>query len=364
MKRQILKDFELTEISGVDRPAQPTAKATIIKRHEIEKEHKTEGGETFPASDYAYVPDKNKPSTWKLRLTSTPGGDPDPRIVGAAVAALGAGYRGNKVEIPAADKPAVIGRVRAAWHKANPDKDPAELPDVLRKNTSGMEDDTMSELDDLKTQVADLTKKLEESEAIAKMSDDEKMYMAKMSPEDKAKFMSMSAEERKKKMGMMKRDDESIEVAGQTVSKSVVGDAMFEILKAQDAQLKANQDAIAKAQDAALTATLTKRADDEFGHLVGKSEDIAELLKAAGSMSETAKTTLEAIMKSAEEMASKAFTKRGISNGGDVEKSATEKVDTLAKAYATEKSVDYATAYTHVLNANPDLYTEMQKEGN
>ena len=45
---------------------------------------KTEDGEVFPASDYAYVPDPEKPSTWKLRLTSTPGGKPDSRIVGAA----------------------------------------------------------------------------------------------------------------------------------------------------------------------------------------------------------------------------------------------------------------------------------------
>lgn len=294
MKKQILKDFELTEISGVDRPAQPTAKATIIKR-----------------------------------------------------------------EIPSED----ISDIGREGINADSDKDPADLPDVLLDKTSGMEDDDMSELDDLKTQVADLTKKLEESEAIAKMSDDEKMYMAKMSPEDKAKFMSMSAEERKKKMGMMKRDDESIEVAGQTVNKSVVGDAMFEILKAQDAQLKANQEAIAKAQEDALMATLSKRADAEFAHIPGKSEEIAGVLKYAATMPENVKATFESIMKSAEEMASKAFEKRGIKTGDDVEKSATDKVDTLAKAYAAEKNVDYASAYAHVLNANPDLYNEMQKEG-
>lgn len=97
---------------------------------------KTEDGKKFPASDYAYVEDPSSPSTWKLRLTSTPGGDPDPRIVGAAVAALGKGFRGNKVELPADAKPKVVAKVRAAWLKANPDKTEQDLPSVLKASSS------------------------------------------------------------------------------------------------------------------------------------------------------------------------------------------------------------------------------------
>jgi hypothetical protein len=93
---------------------------------------KTEDGESFPASDYAYVPDPDMPSTWKLRLTSTPGGDPDPQIVGAAIAALGKGFRGNKVQIPADALGKVKAKVRAAWKKANPDKDEDQMPEVIK----------------------------------------------------------------------------------------------------------------------------------------------------------------------------------------------------------------------------------------
>lgn len=94
---------------------------------------KTDGGKCYPASDYAYVPDPESPSTWKLRLTSTPGGDPDPGIVGAAVAALGpGGFRGNRVQIPAADLPKVKAKVRAAWKKANPDKSADEMPATIK----------------------------------------------------------------------------------------------------------------------------------------------------------------------------------------------------------------------------------------
>jgi hypothetical protein len=98
----------------------------------------TVDGQCFPATDWAYVPDPESPSTWKLRLTATPGGDPDPRVVAAAVAALGpGGFRGQRVEIPAEDLPAVIRRVRAAWKRAFPDRDPEEMPDVLRQAAEG-----------------------------------------------------------------------------------------------------------------------------------------------------------------------------------------------------------------------------------
>jgi hypothetical protein len=93
---------------------------------------KSEGGRPFPARDYAYVPDRNKPSTWKLRLTNVPGGSPDARIVGQAVAALGRGFRGNKEEIPPEALPAVKAKVRRAWLEANPGKKPEDVPRVIR----------------------------------------------------------------------------------------------------------------------------------------------------------------------------------------------------------------------------------------
>ncbi len=91
---------------------------------------KTEGGRRFRAGDYAYVPDREKPSTWKLRLTNTPGGPPDRRIVGAAIAALGPGFRGQKVQIPRAALAAVKRKVLAAWRKLHPGQ--TNFPSVLR----------------------------------------------------------------------------------------------------------------------------------------------------------------------------------------------------------------------------------------
>jgi len=97
---------------------------------------KTENGKKFGPGDYAYVPDASKPSTWKLRLTSTPGGKPDAGHVGAAAAALGPGYRGHKVFLPKGARQAVIAKVRAAWHSANKGKPDDEMPDVLKNSRS------------------------------------------------------------------------------------------------------------------------------------------------------------------------------------------------------------------------------------
>jgi len=101
---------------------------------------KTEDGKDFPAGDYAYVPDAEKPSTWKLRLAATPGGGPDAGIVGAAMAAFSpGGFRGNKVEIPEEAMAATKAKIRAAWKKVHPDMDPEKDMPRHMKEISGQD---------------------------------------------------------------------------------------------------------------------------------------------------------------------------------------------------------------------------------
>jgi len=91
---------------------------------------KTEGGVKFPRQAYAYVPNPDEPSTWKLRLWESPSLKVTAKQVGMAVAALGAGFRGNKVEIPASDRAKVVAKVRAAWHSVHEGGE--QLPPVLK----------------------------------------------------------------------------------------------------------------------------------------------------------------------------------------------------------------------------------------
>ncbi len=94
---------------------------------------KSEQGGDFPASAYAYVPDPEKPSTWKLLLWDSPDGKMSAAQVGRAIAALGpGGFRGNPVEIPEKNLSEVKAKVRAAWKKANPDKQDADMPEAIK----------------------------------------------------------------------------------------------------------------------------------------------------------------------------------------------------------------------------------------
>lgn len=147
-----LEDFVFTGAAILDRHTAAYANTAMVAAADTGgKAYKTEAGKKFPASDYAYVPDRTKPSTWKLRLTSTPGGKPDPKIVGMAVAALGKGFRGNKVRIPASARAKVKARVRRAWKQANPTAKPDEMPQGLKgaaelfMEVLSMADDVMDE---------------------------------------------------------------------------------------------------------------------------------------------------------------------------------------------------------------------------
>ena len=56
---------------------------------------KREDGQDFPAEAFAFVPDKEKPSTWKLRLWDSLEEKETAAQIGRAVAALGpGGFRG------------------------------------------------------------------------------------------------------------------------------------------------------------------------------------------------------------------------------------------------------------------------------
>lgn len=78
--------------------------------------YKTEDGKQYPAQAYAYVPDPQSPSTWKLRLWESPELKVTRAQLGRAAAALSpGGFRGNRVEIPADDLPKVKAKIRAAY---------------------------------------------------------------------------------------------------------------------------------------------------------------------------------------------------------------------------------------------------------
>ena len=103
---------------------------------------KREDGEDFPEAAFAYVPDPESPSTWKLRLWDSLDERETAAQVGRAVAALGpGGFRGNRVEIPESDLPGVKRRVLDAWLQTHPDETREDAPTVLKGYGYEMKDD-------------------------------------------------------------------------------------------------------------------------------------------------------------------------------------------------------------------------------
>lgn len=135
-KKNRIFDIVLDEVSLVDKGANQGAHVILMKRDEAfnKQATKREEGEDFPAKAFAYVPDPEKPSTWKLRLWDSIAEKETAAQVGRAVAALGPGFRGQRVQIPSEDLPAVKNKVLAAWLKVNEGKTRADAPAALTKS--------------------------------------------------------------------------------------------------------------------------------------------------------------------------------------------------------------------------------------
>lgn len=306
---QELKELELHEVSLVDHPANssvddsgkkvPRARVALFKRDSTEeviqnfesltKEEqdeftkaihgKTQGGVTYPKSDFAYTPD-DVPSHWKLRLTKTPGGNPDPGIVGAAVAALGKGFRGNKVSIPSSDMPSVKAKVLAAWKKANPDKGGEELPNVLKGRSM-----TLAELEVqvtkqegiLATITAENNILKQERDLVIKMSKKQRKAYASMSPDMQKEFMA-GDDEKKKSMcnsAMQKLKEKAAEdsmdealksefaKAGTTRRMQMIADQLKKMEKEADAEGGSNEDMMDKKKGKKKAATGSQDDDED-----------------------------------------------------------------------------------------------------
>jgi len=79
---------------------------------------KTEEGTNFRASDYAVVPDPEKPSAWKLRLAEGRSGNFTVAQVARAITAMQpGGFRGQRVQLVGDQKGQAVSRIGAAINK-------------------------------------------------------------------------------------------------------------------------------------------------------------------------------------------------------------------------------------------------------
>jgi len=122
---RIKKIVELCqELLSSDEPAEDQIKKATKEADDTliwlktQEAMKTEDGVQYPQVAFAYAPDPDTPSGWKLRLWEDPEKKVTRKQLGAAAAALSpGGFRGQKVQIPSTDLPAVKRRIRAEYRK-------------------------------------------------------------------------------------------------------------------------------------------------------------------------------------------------------------------------------------------------------
>ncbi len=126
--------IKVNEISFVDQPAVPKARFLVVKRKkdgiDVEKaDTKTENGQEFPAEAYLYTP--GSPSTWKLRIWESPEAKVTRAQLGRAAAALGKGFRGQKVDLPADEVGTIKAKLRGLYADLKVPKE--EIPAQVQK---------------------------------------------------------------------------------------------------------------------------------------------------------------------------------------------------------------------------------------
>lgn len=372
----VMTKFKISELSGVDRPAQGGARAVFMKR---------EGDEDPPV----LCPIMKREFTGAQRKTLAANGKalPDGSFpveneadLHNAISAFGR----------AGDKPAakahIITRAKAmgmqgalpdGWvSKSSNQEHPMDKE--LRKSLGLAETATDGEvITALAKAKADAEAKLSaaeqakmDAEKKAKkdaMSDVEKAFTKSMSEAEVDAFLAKSAGDR----AALLATDETLIVKGITIRKSEAGAGVFELLKAQQAEIQENGSAIAKANEEARTARFEKQAESEFAHVSGTLGERVALLKSFDAMPEAVKKTALDGLRAQEAMAKAGFSRIG-TGGGTVDGTGFQKaapsnngipfskadgeLDRLAKEREVAKKISYAKAYDEVLQENPHLY--------
>lgn len=362
-----LVDVKLEEISLVDNPANPGAYILLTKAqkpmmckmdaampcdgscedcpHPVAKAAmKTEGGVQYPAAAYAYVPDAESPSTWKLRLWDETK-KPSARIIGAAIAALGPGYRGNKVEIPSGDLPGVKAKVRAAWKQVHDSSE--EMPAVLKGAEMTVEE-RVEQLEKGLRDAIDLAKRYEK---INKLSPEERSIFDAFGKEDQEKFLS--------------GDEPTIKRLTDEVAKRKKEPGEEELrkrLEETEKRAKETEEALRLEKGKRELAEFVDVVKRDFGNYTGTTLENAGVLKAVRDKVSTEEWSgIEKLLKAGNDAIGRLMAAPG-HTGGAESGTAWGQIVAKANAISKERKLTSAAAVSAVIKENPDLYEQYMRE--
>lgn len=283
--------LKLKELSSVDRPAQPGAKAVIMKRDDSPDRATIEAVAKYVCAEdgahsFTEVLAENKfsqeiwPFTDALSQSIR-------SIVGDT--SLTSADREGKIN-------ASVAQFLAAVRTISPETE-KQLAGLISKR----ETPTMKTVETLEAEIATL--KGTHTASIEELTKRAEKAEADLKAEQEAHTAT--------KADLVKATDETITVGGEELRKSEVGEGNFRVAKA----LRDERD----------EATFEKRAETEFGHLPGTIKERAGLLKAVGAIKdEEARKAAESVLVAAEKMAAAGFERFGKGFGAP-EETATEK---------------------------------------
>lgn len=269
--------LKLNELSSVDMPAQAGAKALIMKR-DFSADQRDKLAETGAA-----MPDGSFPIANVSDLSN-------------AVQAIG------RAKNPDAARQHIISRARAlgatdqlpdSWNVSN------KREETMAKTVEQLEADLAKRDEQITQLTADLAKAKQCAQDAEDMLDGGKDEAT----ETKKALATVTKERDELRADLTKATDEVVTAGGVELRKSAVGEANFIVAKA-----------LADERD---MAKFEKRAEVEFGHLVGTPAEKALVLKAleAPSVSEEARKAALAIFTAAEKMTAAGFDRMGSGHG-------------------------------------------------
>lgn len=310
MKKRILKDIVLNEISGVTKPAQSPAIATIMKSAPefsiIEKWFDEKVNYSVASLQSLMATEDKREDFIEAR-----------NKIYDAIEALADGIAGVSSDdsLTPDDKTAKISLFITDFASIVKDKLSEDEIDSITKHIEGH---MANELDTLKKALEDKTAEFE-----------------KMSGE----LAALKAEaDKKKKAEEMKKNDETVTFAGQTISKSAVGDESFAVFKVQAEAFAKMEADVKKSHDDAEMARFEKTASTEFAHLPGTAVDIAKMLKGVAGLDADVSKSLTAVLKAFEDKNAEACKTVGVEKSAEVAKSFDDKVSEIMKRDSVSKS--------------------------
>lgn len=251
-------------------------------------------------------------------------------------------------EISLVDNPANVDATVALWKRAD--------DDAMKRRIKEYMDKGMSE-DDARSRVMRETRKdagssgepndnqgdiiMDVKQLGEKLEDLEKQVEQLTAERDEAVAKSAAAEEALSEVTKKSDEPEMIEFGGEMIEKSAVP---APVLK----QLEAQAEVIAKMASDKEAEDLRKRADAELPNLGGSDDVRGKLLKAADGIEGAT-----ALLKAADAAMRRMTTEKGFTAAEP--NSALDELDQLAKKYAADKSVSYASAYAEVTKSGRGL---------